>query len=274
VEYYRLLGLQREPFSNSPDPFFLYRSRMYDECLNWLEISLRLRRGLNVVLGDVGTGKTTVSRALLQGFGKEGERFLFHIVMDPVFDSQLEFMKYLAKAFDVEEGCSSISDYRNALESFLFRKGVEENRVVVLIIDEAQKLSADILEILRILLNYETNEYKLLQLILFGQMELLPKLKKLRNFMDRISFFYKLKPLNEKETKEMIRYRLQKAGLPKDRDLFTEDAISLIYSLTGGYPRRITMLCHEALITMLVKGARIVDDDIVGIVVEKRKDLI
>lgn len=273
MEYYRLLGLQREPFSNSPDPFFLYRSRMYDECLNWLEISIRLRRGLNVVLGDVGTGKTTISRALIKSFGKEGERFLFHIVMDPVFDSHLDFMKYLVKAFDIEEECSSISDYRDILERFLFRKGIEENKVVILIIDEAQKLDANALEFLRILLNYETNECKLLQLVMFGQLELLPKLKKFRNFMDRIAFFYKLKPLNEKETKEMIRYRLQRAGLPKEKDLFTDDAISLIYSSTGGYPRRITMLCHEALITMLVKGAKVVDEDIIETVIERRKEL-
>lgn len=248
MSYYKILGFEKEPFSTSPDPNYFYLSREHEQALVNTLIELRLRRGLSVILGDIGTGKTTLSRKLIQEL-KERRDVLFHIVLDPSFDNELVFLRSLARNFDipVSESANSTQDIRDALERFLFQKGVKENKSVVLIIDEAQKLNQMTLEVLRVLLNYETNEYKLLQLVLLGQIELHEKILSIPNFFDRISLKYTLNPLSLKETEEMIEFRIRKAGYKSRMHLFLKEAVLEIHQATQGYPRRITMLCHKAL---------------------------
>ena len=94
MNYYELLGLQKEPFSTTPDPYFFYRSPQHQEALERLEIALRLRRGLNLIIGDIGSGKTTLARVLLQNFADE-DQFQFFLILDPVFRSEFQFLKYL-----------------------------------------------------------------------------------------------------------------------------------------------------------------------------------
>lgn len=246
MSYFKILGLEKEPFSTSPDPEFLFRSTSHETVLKRLEISLRLRRGLNLILGDVGTGKTTLSRALLQMF-KDDPVFIFHMVLDPGYTSEYQFLSSLVKMFGISPYFKSTLDFKEALERHLFQKCVEENKTAVLIIDEAQKINMESLEVLRTLLNFETNTYKLLQVVLMAQSELLPRLMRIRNFMDRVTLKYTINPLDENETREMIGFRLRKAGYCGRQELFREEAIKLIYRHTQGYPRRIAMLCHEAL---------------------------
>ena len=161
-------------------------------------------------------------------------------------------------------------DYRDALERFLFRKAVEEGQTVVLIVDEAHKLNALSLEALRVLLNYETNEVKLLQLVLMGQLELLPTLTTLPNVMDRISLKRTLGPLTLSETREMIEFRLIEAGYRSGAPLFTEGAVEIVHAYSRGYPRRISMLCHRALRTMVMHRQSVVDRALVeGLVHEE-----
>ncbi len=112
---------------------------------------------------------------------------------------------------------------------------------------------------LRVLLNYETNEYKLLQLVLFSQMELLPVIKAIKNFFDRIVLKYVLNPLDEQETRDMIEFRLRQAGFNSDLKLFTDEAVSEIYHFSQGYPRRINLICHNALRTLLAEDRIVVD---------------
>ena len=151
----------------------------------------------------------------------------------------------------------------NAIEKFLFEKNIEEKKTVVLIIDESQKLISPCLEILRSLLNYETNEYKILQLILMGQMELLPRIGAIKNLWDRIALKYIINPLEEDEIKEMIKFRLKQAGYVSQYPMFSDNAISAIYSHTQGYPRKITMLCHDALEYLVMHKREMVDRDAV-----------
>ncbi len=271
MSYYKVFGLQKEPFSTSPDPEFLYHSANHDAVLKRLEITIRLRRGLSLVLGDVGTGKTTISRALLQSFRDEDD-FIFHMVLDPAFKSEFQFLLELAKMFNITPVFRSSMGFKDALEKYLFQKGVEENKTIVLLIDEGQKLSLENLEVLRTLLNYETNEYKLLQLVIMGQIELLPRLKRIRNFMDRVSLKYAINPFDEQETKEMIDFRLRQAGYCCKDSLFTDEAISMIYEYTQGYPRRIAMLCHDALESLVMHERLIVDRDIIdGLIVQESR---
>jgi general secretion pathway protein A len=262
MSYYKVLGLKKEPFSTSPDPDFLYRSTSHDTALKRLEIGIRLRRGLSLILGDVGTGKTTLSRALLQAFSDENN-FIFHMILDPSFKSEFQFLFTLVKMFDIVPEFKSTIDFKEALEKYLFQKGVEENKTIILLIDEGQKITPENLEVLRMLLNYETNEYKLLQLVIMAQVELLPRVKRIRNFMDRVSLKYTINPLDENETKEMIEFRLKEAGYSQLNNLFTDDAIRLIYSETQGYPRKIAMFCHDALETAVMHERSLVDDEII-----------
>ena len=127
----------------------------------------------------------------------------------------------------------------------------------------AQKLNSLSLETLRIFLNYETNEFKLLQLVLLGQLELLPKVQQMKNLWDRISLKYVLNPLDELETKELIHFRLRQAGYDSEVQVFTDEAISAIYRYTQGYPRRIAMLCHNALKALVMENKNVIDLEII-----------
>lgn len=259
MSYYKILGFDKEPFSTSPDPDFLYMSKEHETSLTNVLIELRLKRGLSVILGDIGTGKTTLSRKLIQEL-KGRDDFIFSIVLDPSFDDEKLFLTSLAKNFDIELGTSnpSILDLRDAIEKFLFQKGVTENKIVTLIIDEAQKLSDSSLEVLRVLLNYETNEFKLLQLVLLGQLELHSKIMNMANFYDRISFKYTLNPLGFEETKELIEFRIKRAGYKANMNIFLNDAIEDVHRYSRGYPRQITMLCHKALKDLVLKKKTVV----------------
>jgi len=258
MSYYKLLKLNKEPFSTSPDPMFFYRSSVHNLVLNRLEIAVRLRRGLSIVLGDIGTGKTTLSRAFLQNFNREKD-FIFHIILAPSYKTEDHFLSHLCRVFGIEIKGNETMDYKDALQEYFYQKGVRENKTIVLLIDEGQNLSKSLLEVLRVLLNYETNEYKLLQLVIMGQMELLPKVARIKNFMDRVAFRYILPPLNMEETRNMINYRLAQAGYADKLPLFTEPSIREIYFNSRGYPRRITAICHSAIEYLVMHDKRYVD---------------
>ncbi len=271
MSYFESLGLLKEPFSTSPDPEFFYRSSAHNTALHRLEIAIRLRRGLSLILGDVGTGKTTLSRALFQVFNGEEDKFIFHMILDPGYKSEYQFLYTLTKLFGVAPSFRSTSDHQDAIEKYLFQKGVEENKTIVLLIDEGQKLGQPFLEILRTLLNYETNQYKLLQLIIMAQMELLPRIKKIHNFMDRVSLKYIINPLDEEETKAMMEFRLKQAGLNTEKKLFTDEAVKKIFAFSRGYPRKIALICHSALERVIMENKSIVDEKIIDHLTEEEK---
>lgn len=263
MSYFSVLGLDREPFSSSPDPSFLYLSEEHKAALCRIQIAIALRRGLSVLMGDVGTGKTTLSRKLARVLSEDGD-ISFYMILNPYFSSDRQFLHKLADLFHVSvtEGASSL-ECMEGIERFLFRRGVEEGKTVVLLIDESQILPDFVLEILRILLNYETNDYKILQLVLVGQLELLPRLSKMPNLWDRIALKYVLNPLGHDEVREMIRFRLRQAGYRGAEPLFEEEAVDLIYRQTQGYPRRMALLCHNALEWLVMHERRSVTADAV-----------
>jgi len=272
MSYFQMLGMQKEPFSTSPDPNFFYESREHMAALMRIMIEIRLKRGMSVIMGNVGIGKTTLCRKLLQMFNAR-EDVEAYIILDPAYSSERIALDDLVRTFGIDTlGLSrkpSVLDLKHMLKDFLFTKGIERNKTVVLLIDESQKMTSRTLEILRTFLNYETNEFKLLQLVLVGQLEFFPHIRKMKNFADRVSLQYILNPLDAHEVKEMIDFRLRKAGCAQGIRLFEDEAVESVYNYTHGYPRRVSILCHKALIEMVLGNRDRVDRDLVQQIISK-----
>lgn len=264
MSYYKILGLHDEPFSTSPDPSYFFLSSQHKAALTRLRIALNLKRGLSIIVGDVGTGKTTLSRKLSQILNEEQD-VCFYMILNPYFKTQKQFLSRLVALFHapLDPKKTSGLDCIEAVEQFLYKTGVQEKKRVVLLIDEAQLLPHYVLEILRILLNYETNEFKILQLILVGQTEMVPVLSKMPNFWDRIALKCVINPLNLAETTEMIHFRLLQAGYHGE-GLFTSEAIRLIHQHSRGYPRQMSILCHNLLEMLVMKDRVVVDEPLVS----------
>jgi general secretion pathway protein A len=266
MNYYNILNLKKEPFSNSPEPEFLFQLSQYNDCLQKLEMAVRLRRGINVVIGDIGTGKTTLCRKLIQNFSStstDATEIETHLLLDPAFNNAVEFLQTVSLMLGIKDSNDdSKSEWhlKERIKDYLFDKGVDEKRIVVLIIDEGQKIPENCLEILREFLNYETNTFKLLQIIIFAQKEFQAVLKKKANLSDRVNLIYHLNPLNFKQMKAMINYRLSVAGnFKKVPSLFGFWGLFAIYMATRGYPRKVVILCHQVILKMIIRGKKRAD---------------
>jgi len=259
MEYFNILNIKKEPFSNSPEPEFLFQSPPITSCLQMLELSVRLRRGLNVVIGDVGTGKTTLCRKLIQDLSftaADSPEVETHLLLDPALTSTNEFLQTVAlllgiKDFDPQE---SEWNLKEIIKNYLFSKGVDEGKIIVLIIDEGQKIPKDCMEVLREFLNYETNNLKLLQIVIFAQEEFKATLKNHHNLSDRVNFLYYLKPFNFKYMRAMINHRI---SIAREYDiaqpLFSFLGLALIYIATRGYPRKVVSLCHQVILMLIIR---------------------
>jgi len=261
MDYFSILNLKKEPFSNSPDPKFFFQSRQHLDCLQKLELGLRLRRGLNVIIGDVGTGKTTLCRQLIRRFSLDKE-IETHLILDPFFSGTSEFLSTVYKMLKGYKPVKGSNDWqiKESIKQYLFSKGVDEKKTVILIIDEGQKIPVFCLEILREFLNYETNEYKLLQIVIFAQKEFEKTIDLHANFADRINLYHFLKPLGFRDTRLMIKFRLEQSVDPnRTYTFFTRPALWAICWATGGYPRKIINLCHRCIMTMIIQNRSIVN---------------
>ncbi len=263
MSYYRLFGLKTEPFSTSPHPDFFYLSKIHTAILYKAQILMELRRGLGLILGDVGVGKTTLLRKLYVTISNESN-YSPHVILDPYAESELVFLQKIGDAFGLGNGYQTANDYQKDIEQYLFQRRIEEHKITVLFIDEGQRLSVPAIEVLRTLLNYETNDEKLIQLIILGQLEMLPMISGVKNFWDRIALKYVIKPLDEDEVRELINYRLEVAGYPDhSARLFPDEAVGVIYRHSNGYPRRVVRLCHDALEYLVMHDQRVVSPAVI-----------
>lgn len=251
--WYRHFGLVEEPFSLTPDPAFLFLSDSHAEALAGLKLSLLERRGLCVMTGEVGTGKTTLLYSLFSTVGSEIETAYVH---NPTlaFDQLLET---ILRDLNVTPESTRRVDLLNALNEFLTASATK-SKTVALVIDEAQNLSNESFEFLRLLLNFETYDSKLLQIFLVGQPELGERLRShsLRQIADRIAVRCRVDALTRADCREYVRHRLESAR-GRD-DLFTGRALSLVARKSKGIPRRINVLCHNAMLFAYAEGERIV----------------
>ncbi|MEL1224615.1 MAG: AAA family ATPase, partial [Candidatus Neomarinimicrobiota bacterium] len=258
IELFKSLGLKSDPFTTSPNVDKFYPATEHRQCLEGLELSVRLRRGLSVIRGGIGVGKTTVSRKLIEIFKDESDTYEFHLIHDPKFETELVFLKHIINLFGIRKQGDDVQNCRNIIENYLLKKGVDEGKVIVLIVDEGQNLPEQIIDVFRTLLNFETDEYKLLQLIIFGQPEMTKMLSNYPNFEDRIAFNFELGPVSLEDTRGLIDYRIKISG-EENQAWFSDGAIKEIHKVTDGFPRKMTQLCHQLLLAMIGEERQSID---------------
>ena len=243
--YNSFYGFKERPFQLVPNPAYLYLSRSHEEAMAHLVYAISQGDGFVAITGEVGTGKTTLCRAVLENLDERTEAAY---IFNPKLDS-LQLLKAINDEFGVASSGSNVKDLIDALNAFLIKKKMEGTKVV-LIIDEAQNLNQDVLEQLRLLSNLETTTSKLIQILLVGQPELGEMLDshELRQLGQRITLSCYLTALSPKETREYIEHRLQVAS-QKAEVRFTRGALRAIYRYSGGIPRLINISCDRALLT-------------------------
>ena len=262
--YAQFFGLKQEPFSIAPDPRYLFMSERHREALAHLLYGVGGGGGFVLLTGEIGAGKTTVCRCFLEQIPK---RCNVAYIFNPKLTVP-ELLKSVCDEFHIPlpeygPGTATVKDYLDPLNAFLLRThAVGQNNV--LIIDEAQNLSADVLEQLRLLTNLETSERKLLQIVLIGQPELRDMLARpeLEQLAQRVIARFHLGALTESETAHYIRHRLTVAGLNRPLP-FDRPARKRVHELSRGVPRRINLLCDRALLGAYAEGKARVDTEIV-----------
>lgn len=243
--YEQFYGLNKPPFTNTPDPGFLFLSPQHKKGLAVLQYALMARAGFCVITGDVGAGKTTLVRKLLQSLDQPVE---VGLVSNTQCESFEELLRWILLAFDLDYRGKDKVEMYDIFVSYLIEQH-ERNRPVTLIIDEAQHLGLEYLEQLRMLSNVNTEKGQILQTVLVGQPELWELLRRpeLFQFSQRISYDYFLGPLEDADTTaDYIRHRLVSAG--GAAELFTPECYEPIWRATGGVPRLINLVCDTALV--------------------------
>ena len=254
--YKEYFGLKEPPFSIAPDPHYLYMSEHHREALAHLLYGINSDNGFVLLTGEVGTGKTTVCRCLLEQL-PENSNIAF--ILNPKLTVE-ELLATICDELGINYlwGNTSIKMFIDKLNGYLL-DSYAKGRRTVLILEEAQNLSPDVLEQIRLLTNLETNERKLLQIIMVGQSELRGLLSQpdLRQLKQRITARYHLEPLTKQELAAYVLHRLSVAGV--NRKLFPASTIDRLFHLSGGIPRMINLLCDRALLGTYVQGKSMVD---------------
>ena len=259
--YENFFGLASRPFDLTPDPRFLFLTPSHREALSSLRHGIAARTGVTVLIGEAGTGKTTLIRATLEGRDPERTRAIY--LNNPTL-TRTEFLEFLATEFKLPADAAAskirlLRELERTLVEFL-TAGV----TAALIIDEAQSLPHELLEEIRLLANTETSHEKLLPIILAGQPELATRLNQpsLRQLKQRVGLRCELKPLSLSETGAYITARVGVAG-GTAAHLFTREAVMAIHERSQGIPRVISVICHNALITGFALSTKPVTTDIV-----------
>jgi type II secretory pathway predicted ATPase ExeA len=263
--YNSFFKLHTSPFGTSPDPRFLYMMPHTREALACLEYGISARKGFTVLTGEVGTGKTTLLKRALASFS--GRRIATSFVFNPRLEV-LDFLEFVLTDFGIQPATRTKSGMLLQLNRWLIERfRMEETCVVV--VDEAQNLSWDLLEEIRLLTNLETSSEKLLQIVLSGQPELEEKLRhpSVRQLRQRVALWCRTQTLTENQTNAYVTERLRLAGATSP--IFTPEALALVHRYSRGIPRIINLLCEHSLIVAYVEQVQQVNAAIVeGVAVE------
>ncbi len=257
--YLDFYGLVRAPFEMTPDPSFLVLGPAHREGLAMLHYALEARKGFVALTGEVGTGKTTLVHALLSQLKSNmPSAFIFNPRLEP-----LDFLRMLFDEFHIEHECRTKAEYLMALNHFLIDR-LRRDQIALLIIDEAQNLSPEMLEEVRLLSNLETPTSKLLQILLVGQPELNEMLDRpdLRQLRQRIVLRHHLVPFDAEQTERYVNERLRLAGYT-GKGIFKRGARKELFAVTGGVPRLINVVCDSALLLGYSRQQQVIGEDII-----------
>ena len=247
MDYLEFFNLQEDPFGLTPDSFYFYPSKMHNEVLSSLDYAVEQKEGFSLATGEPGTGKTTILRIFTARWKEKAEVAL---IMTPRLSGE-EFLQAVLEDFGIRMGAINKNELIKAFRDFLIDRSSAGKRVII-IVDEAQNLSNDTLEELRLLSNLETEKEKLLQIVLAGQPELQLRLlsEDLKQLYQRITIRTTLRPFNIDETIDYMRFRLIKAG--KGTVTFDDKAFEAIYKFSGGIPRLINLIASRAMMAAYV----------------------
>jgi len=266
--YEEFYGLKEKPFNILPDPDYLFMSRGHENAYTHLEYAIMENKGFVVVTGEIGSGKTTLINYLINKIQQNVQIGL----INQTYATPTQFIKMICQDFELEVDGMDKAEMFNRFHDFLLQQFSHKERVI-LIIDESQNLSPKAMEELRMLSNLEAEKHHLIQMILVGQPELKQKIQRpdLTQFAQRVTVNCHLNGLNRNEVEGYIKYRLNVARADSV-DLFTKDAVDLIYKYSNGIPRLINVICDAALVYGYADELKKVDKRIIEIVAKERKD--
>ena len=251
-------GLTEYPFENLPNPAYLYKSPIHEEALTRLIYAIENRKGAALLTGEIGCGKTTISRLLVQRLGQRN--YQLALIENPCLPAD-DFLKEIMYQFGLKTPSQSKSEMIHQLNDYLYQN-LKEGKNTVIIVDEAQLInSSEIFEELRLLLNFQLNDRFLLTLVLIGQPELKQKIENMPQLDQRIAIRYHLRPLDIQEMVKFIFFRLKKAGAK--RNMFTNDAFRRIYEHSSGIPRKINNICDLSLLLGCGESVKFINTAIV-----------
>jgi general secretion pathway protein A len=258
--YLNYYGLTEPPFDITPNPRFLFYSAKHREAFNHLLYGIRERKGFVQLTGEVGAGKTTLCRAMLEELSGQ---YATALILNPVMSAE-ELVKAIAIEYGLPVNGLDRVDTLAVINQFLLQQ-VDRGQDTVLIIDEAQDLTDELLEQVRLLSNIETDNRKLLQIVLMGQPELRDRLNnpRLRQLRQRITVRYHLPPLSRYEVNQYIQHRLEVAGA-KGAPYFTQPALWRVYSYSQGIPRLLNAICDKALLAGFVSQQERISFGMIG----------
>ena len=269
VPYLSYFNLKEEPFSTTANPRFFYQSPIHSMALGKTEFTVDAKKGLTIVFGDTGYGKSTLARLLHGKFLDKG--YVSVLITNPNYPTTNSLLRTIIQEFQLPKTSKAFKENLDIFKEYLFQQAVVNNKTVVLIIDEAQTLRIPLLELLRQIINYETNDMKLLQLVLFSQEQLRAKLAHplARNFRSRIALASTLEAMGQREHAEMIDFRWRVASGNQEHP-FTPDALEAVYVYSKGMPREACIIADNALLAAFLTGKRSVDKETVDAAYQDR----